>query len=450
MSSFSSSSASSSSSLHEVILTSSPEGPITAYNPSSGAILAHFSGSRSPRRGLTFAGKPFIAASHISPTTGSGSVHLYNLWSSTPLHNIPVPEPVAPLATTADGSYLFTGGLSGNVYAISVPKGDILRSFSAHDKPVSCLKISPDGSLLISGGDDGVIATVPIFQLVDEHTDDKNPDDLMLQKFVAHNDSVTAITCCMGSCNSIIISCSMDYTCKFWRLLNGTHLSTVTFPCAIMGLALDPTETDFFAAGSDGLIYKGLLKYQSRQQMHKGQELVTLANRHDGVVVSVMMMNEGKNLVSAAEDGSVYIWEIEKRQVVMVLKNELAGSISEMVIATGIGGSQLENVMTVAEKDRSKAIDMLESAIAMYERLLELILKEAIAMAGTAASNTIEKEKDGIKMFLLGGGWGGVESLFSEISMPRTSILLGTRDRPNLIGEPNESQSRPDYVLRKH
>lgn len=432
MSSFSSSSASSSSSLNEVILTSSPEGPITAYNPSSGAILAHFSGSRSPRRGLTFAGKPFIAASHISPTTGSGSVHLYNLWSSTPLHNIPVPEPVAPLATTADGSYLFTGGLSGNVYAISVPKGDILRSFSAHDKPVSCLKISPDGSLLISGGDDGVIATVPIFQLVDEHTDDKNPDDLMLQKFVAHNDSVTAITCCMGSFNSIIISCSMDYTCKFWRLLNGTHLSTVTFPCAIMGLALDPTETDFFAAGSDGLIYKGLLKYQSRQQMHKGQELVTLANRHDGVVVSVMMMNEGKNLVSAAEDGSVYIWEIEKRQVVMVLKNELAGSISEMVIATGIGGSrgcgvvktgkagndsgggvfemygeklldlsikntiELENVMTVAEKDRSKAIDMLESAIAMYERLLELILKEAIAMAGTAASNTIEKEKDGM------------------------------------------------------
>ncbi|KAJ4726514.1 Protein ROOT INITIATION DEFECTIVE 3 [Melia azedarach] len=417
----SSSSSASSFSLHEIVLTSSPEGPITAYNPSSGAILAHFSGSRSPRRGLTFAGKSFIAASHISPTTGSGSIHLYNWWSSTPLHNIPVPEPVAPLATTSDGSYLFTGGLSGNIYAISIPKGDILRSFSAHNKPASCLKISEDGSLLISGGDDGVIVTVSIFQLVDGHSSDKNSDDLMLQKFVAHNESVTAITSCMGSCNSIIITCSMDCTCKFWRLLNGTHLSTLIFPCAIMGFALDPTETDFFAAGSDGLIYKGLLKFESRKQMMKGQELETLGQKHDGMVVSVVMMKEGRNLVSAAEDGSVFIWEIETGQVLTVLGSyEMAGNISDMVIATGISTEcalkmgesgnesgqgifekygekllsmsiksaiELENVMKVAGNDRSKAIGMLESAIAMYEKLLELILKEAIAMGGSSTAS---------------------------------------------------------------
>ncbi|KAJ0102531.1 hypothetical protein Patl1_04942 [Pistacia atlantica] len=82
----------------------------------------------------------------------------------------PLPEPVAPVISTPDGLYLFTGGVSGSIYVISLPSGDILRSFSAHKKPVTCLEISIDGSLLISGGDDGRIVTVPIFQLVDHHT----------------------------------------------------------------------------------------------------------------------------------------------------------------------------------------------------------------------------------------------------------------------------------------
>ncbi|KAJ6886687.1 hypothetical protein NC651_027145 [Populus alba x Populus x berolinensis] len=37
----------------------------------------------------------------------------------------------------------------------------------------------------------------------------------------------------------------------------------------------------------------------------------------------------------------------------------------------------IEDVLSVAAKDRSKAIDMMESAIGSYEKPLELILKEA-------------------------------------------------------------------------
>lgn len=140
-----------SSSPHELILTTSFEGPITAYDASSGASVARFTGSRSPRRGLALVGKAFIAASHISPITASGSIHLYNWWSPTAFHKLPVPEPVAPLTATSDGSFLFAGGLSGCVYALSVPSGDILGSLHVHTKSVSCLGISEDGSLLVSG-----------------------------------------------------------------------------------------------------------------------------------------------------------------------------------------------------------------------------------------------------------------------------------------------------------
>jgi pre-rRNA-processing protein IPI3 len=410
------------SSSREIVLTSSPDGPITAYDIFSGTTLARFSGSRSPRHGLVLAGKAYIAASHISSATASGSIHLYNWWSSTAFHHLPVPEPVAPLAATPDGSFLFAGGVSGNVYALSIPSGNILKSFPAHTKPVSCLTISNDGSLLISGGDDGTILVVPIFQLV-EQTTDGNCSDLMLHSFVAHDGPVTSITC-IGFCHYTVISCSTDCTCKLWSLLDGTNLRKITFPCAISRIALDPTGTEFYAAGADGSIYKGFLKVGSRKQVSRMLELAILADKHGGAIISVVMTNAGKNLVSAAEDGRVYLWEVERGLVIMVLGNNME-SISDLVVASGIGDArrqgvragdnmnksvgggivlsgkeftrsikdtvEIEDVLSVAAKDRSKAIDMLESAIGVYERLLELILKEA---KGGTSRNSHEDNGD--------------------------------------------------------
>lgn len=387
---------------HEIVLTSSPDGPITAYDASSGTILARFTGSRSPRQGLTLAGNTFIAASHISSTTASGSVHLYNWWSSTVFHHLPLPEPVAPLTATPDGSYLFAGGLSGNIHALSLPIGNVLKSLPAHDKPVSCLKITGDGSLLISGGDDGTIVVIPIFRLVDE----SGSVNLILHRFSAHADSVTGF---ITLHNSTLISCSFDRTCKFWNLLRGTHLRTVAFPCGIFGVALSPTETEFYAAGSDGFVYKG--------GIGRSFEVVKWAQNHDGPVVSLMTVNEGRDVVSAAEDGSVWIREAATGHVIMALRNETE-SVSDVAVATGIskgstgidelsgniwgglglcgggGGAgelsfrvketvEMGDVLSVTGDERSRAIEMLESAIKVYERLLELILKEAKEGSGS-------------------------------------------------------------------
>ncbi|KDP41031.1 hypothetical protein JCGZ_03563 [Jatropha curcas] len=396
---------------HEIVLTSSPHGPITVYDTVSGTTLARFSGSRSPRHGLVLAGKAYIAASHISSATASGSIHLYNWWSPTALHHLPVPEPVAPLASTPDGLFLFAGGLSGDIFALSIPSGNIIKSVPAHHKPVSSLKISSDSSLLISGGDDGVIVVMAIFQLLDA-SGNENPSDSILHSFVAHDGPVTAIRSCTRLSLPAIVSCSSDCTCKLWSLLEGENLHTVAFPCVILGIALDTMGAEFYAAGSDGLIYKGSFKAESRKEASRSRELAIWAERHGGAVVSVVVVNEGKNLVSAGEDGSVYIWEIERGQVIMVLGNNMEG-ISDVVVAKGIGegkgyygnginnemnefvggslglsGKELssrpikeamdmEDVLNVAANDRRKAIDMLESAIGVYERLLELILKEA-------------------------------------------------------------------------
>ncbi|KAK9269130.1 hypothetical protein L1049_000899 [Liquidambar formosana] len=410
----------------EFVLTSSPDGPIIAYDASSGATLAYFTGSRSPRRGLTLTGKSLIAASHISSTSASGSIHLYNWWSSTAYHQLPLPEPVAPLAATPDGMYLFAGGLFGNIHTLALPSGNLLKSFMAHSKPVSCLEIIDDGSILISGGDDGTIVVSTVFKLLTASSNE-NANDFILHRIVAHAASVTAIKTSMGGCNSIIISCSLDCKCKFWSLLQGTPLRTVTFPCAIWGVAMDPLESEFYAAGSDGFVYSGALKVVSRQLVSRGyNELVTWAQRHCGAVISVAVVHEGRHLISASEDGGVWVWEVESRRVINALGNEIVG-ISDLVVAKRIGDgrghaggrfgsgtnesgcssfgfsgrelsspvrgiTEMGGMLSVVGKDRSRAIDMLESAIGMYERLLELILKEA--KGGTSSKQSNEQDKD--------------------------------------------------------
>lgn len=90
----------------EIVLISSPDGPIKAYDTSSGSKLAYFIGSKSPQKGFALVGKKIIVASHFSPDTGRGSIHLYN-WSSTAFHKLPMPEPVAPLVATEDGLSLY-------------------------------------------------------------------------------------------------------------------------------------------------------------------------------------------------------------------------------------------------------------------------------------------------------------------------------------------------------
>ncbi|TKY66372.1 ROOT INITIATION DEFECTIVE 3 protein [Spatholobus suberectus] len=408
-----------SSSSHELILTSSPDGPITAYDALTGTAVARFSGSRSPCRGLTTAGRRLIAVSHVSSDTGAGSINIYNWYSSTVFHNFPLPEPVAPLIGTPDGAFLFAGGISGSVFSLSVSSGDVIRSIAAHSKAVSSLHLSEDGSLVISGSDDGTVVVVPTFKIVVGASLEEDLEDLILHKWKAHSDSVTAFNSGMIG---TLVSCSLDCTCKFWNLGNsGVLMRTVAFPCAIFGVALDSTGSGFYAPGADGLVYKGVVKVGSRKLLGMGYEVNTWSKSHGGSIVSLVLVNEGRNLVSAAEDGRVWVWDVEKGEVTMILGNEMV-SISDMIVAKGSGGfgvrkgiavgegsgffsspglcddeliktlkqiTELGEVRDVVVQDKKRAIDMLESAIEMYERLLKLILKEA-----TKAIEEGEKEED--------------------------------------------------------
>ncbi|KAK9156351.1 hypothetical protein Sjap_003831 [Stephania japonica] len=406
----------------KVLLASSPDGPVTAFDALTGTVLGRFNGGQSPRSGLALAGKSLIATSHVSLDTNSGSVYLHNWWSSTAFCYVPIQEPVAPLIATLDGSYLFCGGLSGHVHSLALPSCDHLFSFPAHSSPVSCFSINDDGSLLLTGGDDGTISVFPILSLFDSTSRHS-----AMCRLAGHASAVTAISVGMGGSRSTALSCSLDFTCKFWSLGHGSLMRTVVFPCMIWSVTMNSTESQFYAGGSDGHVYSMYLKIDKRQS-RRVSELADPAKwepGHGAAVTAVAMVNAGQHLVSASEDGCIRVWCAESKRSVRCFWNEQGRSISDLVVArrvmySGGGGgfkgecqrhdfdglssefssreisrpvkevSEMEETLKVTVKDRKRAVETLEAAIETYQRLLVLILKEANGGSGTNSNSNIK------------------------------------------------------------
>ena len=55
-------------------------------------------------------------------------------------------------------------GYASNICFAQVSTGRLLRVWSAHYKPVTCLVFSEDESLLISGADDGFVNVWPLLR----------------------------------------------------------------------------------------------------------------------------------------------------------------------------------------------------------------------------------------------------------------------------------------------
>jgi pre-rRNA-processing protein IPI3 len=292
------------------------------------------------------------------------------------------------------GTHLLAGGVSGRAYALSLPSGDVARSFRAHGSgAVSCLALSDDSSLLVSGGDDGGVAA---FLILDVEAERSASADLALYRVAAH------VACGAGGCNAVVVSASADGTCKVWRLADGSLLRKLVLPFTGLSLALDLTSTNLYAGGSDGRVLVASLISSP----------VTNASSHasDGTgkaLIGVAMANGGKNLVSCSEDGEVRVWDLTHG---LHLANTfwLRGAVSGVLVvkklarevaSRGGGGDEMlkvrddvawtrarevvemEQMLRSSEEDKASSVRLLDTNIDIHKRCLRLMLREVTDVA---------------------------------------------------------------------
>nr|DAD32497.1 TPA_asm: hypothetical protein HUJ06_011348 [Nelumbo nucifera] len=228
-------------------------------------------------------------------------------------------EPIHPLISNSDGTYIIGGGSSGAIYFWEVASGRLLKRWHAHYRAATCLFLSDDESLLVSGAEDGCIRVWSLFMVFDDIGMEmaKHPYEY---SFSEHTLRVTDVVSGYGGCNAIIVSASEDRTCKVWSLSRGKLLRSIDFPSIIDAVALDPGEHVFYAGARDGKIYIAALNAESTPSNIYGKHIIgSLSDNSKGVTCLAFSM-DGILLVSGSEDGTIRVWDAKTRNIVRIFR----------------------------------------------------------------------------------------------------------------------------------
>ncbi|KAL7245223.1 hypothetical protein ACSBR2_000527 [Camellia fascicularis] len=304
-----------------VIASSATDAGIGCWDLHSGAEHLRYRSCSSPPHGLVSVAGLFLASSQLrDPSSSSGSV-LYWSWNKPHVEVKCFPaEPINPLASNSDGTYIVGGGVSGEIYLWEVATGRLLKKWHAHYRAVTCLVFADDQSLLISGAEDGSVRVWSLLMIFDDMRREQ-ARHIYEYSFSEHTLRVTDIASGYGGCNAIIVSASEDRTCKVWSLSKGKLLRSTLFPSIIDAIALDPGEHVFYAGGKDGKIYIASLNSQGTSNNSYGMHIIGSLADHSKAVTCLAFAADGVLLVSGYEDGMVRVWDTKTHNIIRVLKH---------------------------------------------------------------------------------------------------------------------------------
>eukprot|EP00299_Pterocystis_sp_00344_P012647 c6100_g1_i1.p1 GENE.c6100_g1_i1~~c6100_g1_i1.p1 ORF type:complete len:409 (+),score=81.32 c6100_g1_i1:30-1229(+) len=257
------------------------------------------------RNGFTCVGKDYI----ITSQSQKALLHSYQWGKEQVLHRSIPPEKVNCIASTADGSYVFAGGDSGNLYVWETAGGRLVRAIRAHFRAVTAIAVSDDMMHFVTGGDDAIVHVWSLTDVLDFSM--QSPSAVCT--WSDHTLPVTQIHCGMGGLDSYVFTSSQDCSVKIYDLGSRKLLVTVTFPCAINCVTSDAVDSNLFAGAVDANIYQIELKSGSQHSLAEAPKDKKYVG-HKKQVNSVRTSASGVHLVSGSEDGTIRLWDVLSRQ----------------------------------------------------------------------------------------------------------------------------------------
>ncbi|CAO2822018.1 unnamed protein product [Amaranthus hypochondriacus] len=330
-----------------VMASSSMDETVGCWDIHSGAEQLRYKSCFSPSHGLISIAGRFLASSQIREPSTSGSILYWSWHKPQPeVKSFPA-EPIKPLVSNREGTYLFGGGSLGYIYLWEVFTGRLLKKWHAHYGAVSCLALSDDESLLISGAEDGGVRVWSLFMMFDDARRKEARHDYVYS-FQDHKLRVTDVKSGHGGSNAVIISSSEDQTCKVWSLATGRLLRNVTFPSVINAIAIDVGEYAFYAGGRDGKIYIVALNAVTTCSADYGKHIIGLLPDSSRAVTSLAFCADGISLVSGSEDGKIRIWDTRSRNIVRMFRHS-KGPVTNILV-TSLPESASRSQATSARK----------------------------------------------------------------------------------------------------
>ncbi|XP_050214703.1 protein ROOT INITIATION DEFECTIVE 3-like [Mercurialis annua] len=304
-----------------VIASSSIDGGIGCWDLQTGAEQLRYKSCASPPHGLICIDSRLLASSQLRDAHASSGSILYWSWLKPQVEVKCFPEePIKPLISNREGTYLIGGGLSGHIYLWEVTTGRLLKKWRAHYRAVTCLVFTEDNSYFVSGSEDGSVKVWSLLMLFDDYQTEQ-ASQLYEYSFSEHTLRVTDVVTGYGGGNAIIVSASEDRTCKVWSLSKGRLLRNIIFPSIIDSLALDPGEHVFYAGCRDGKIYIAALNADSSSSKSDWLHIIGSLSSQSKPVTSLAFSTNGNLLLAGSEDGIIRVWDSRSHNIVRTFKH---------------------------------------------------------------------------------------------------------------------------------
>jgi pre-rRNA-processing protein IPI3 len=153
------------------------------------------------------------------------------------------------------------------------------------------------------------------------------------------------VACGFGGSTAILVSASLDHSCKIWSLGTGALLRSITLPRGITSVALDSGEQLLYAGGVEGSIWEIPLVDPSVLGRNAAQglqlpigvgmgEVTAVMQGHTKGVNCLVISADGEWLVSGGEDGCARVWEVRSRQCLRVLSAPGKGPVTGVLVTT--------------------------------------------------------------------------------------------------------------------
>ncbi|KAI9207607.1 quinon protein alcohol dehydrogenase-like superfamily [Polychytrium aggregatum] len=331
--------------LSEVAVTaSSADTGIFLWDIRSGTVLASLKGNKSTGRVLSA-----VAGVNGSLTTSGLLVAqsdkaVINYWSWTKEQfqaKFVVPEKLAAIVASHNGSICVGGSQSGRVYVWELATGSLLKMFDAHYKAIKAVCFTSDDAFFVTGSEDS-IANVWLMGSVLDPSGPESPAPF--HTLSGHTLPVTDVACSVGMAgHARVFTSSFDRTCRIWELATGTPLVTVNYPKPVTSVAVNALETCLYAGGSDGLIY-GTRLYKNEQEtgysvtapkqgsVEDGSHENLVYQGHSQTITDLCLSFDGSLMLSSSEDGTAIVWDTSSRQAIRNFAQHKAAVTSATII----------------------------------------------------------------------------------------------------------------------
>lgn len=332
-------------------------------------------------------GNFIVTANNVKPLLA-----IWPLNNSDTIQNVKfvLPAKANSLTVSPDGCFL-VAGIQENIYIWQIATGKMLTMLTKHYQPINCIKFTDDGSHFISGGQDGQVIVWSLSAAIGNpyQTETVEP----LHSFSDHALPVNDLWIGAGGMRGLLVTASMDRTCKIYDIGSGSMLLSLVFHEMLTAVTLDRVEIGLFVGTSSGNIYHHRLQPQSRTREYHITDSDKINNKftgHTKAITCLAISLDEQTLMSGSEDCNVITWNIQSKSLLKTLPHK--GAITNAVFIL------TPRVMF----DREAKLELITRN---FQRMKE--------SADTQDTETIDvmvtPEMDGSNFISISGNFGGVD-----------------------------------------